>query len=268
MNNYGRFYFVKSFNKFKKIPKEFLPSLFIVNYSLLIDLGGICMKRFFQKGPNGRRKFVLKRNHVIVAALVVMIGVTGYLNLRDRAAYDNGLALTPSGEIMALIMDDMIAQDVAMVNTTLDEAGNLDFTHNHEIATVATDPGAAVFVNTGDASSFFIQAKLNREQARSGQMASLTEMINKTAIDQEQRAEKAAQMAELLSRIEREAATEALIEAKGFAEVYVRISDNAVDIVVDRATLTDQEVAQIVDVALRKTGMTAEQIFISPLRQN
>ncbi|MDR2166331.1 MAG: SpoIIIAH-like family protein [Clostridiales bacterium] len=226
------------------------------------------MRKFFEKGPNGRKKFVLKRNHVIIAALVVMIGVTGYLNLRDNRQAEEGLALTPSGEIMALIMDDMIVQDVAMVNTTLDEAGNLDFAHNNEIATVATDPGAAVFVNTSNDSSFFIQAKLNREQARSGQMASLTEMINNLSIAQEQRAEKATQMTELLSRIEREAATEALIEAKGFAEVYVRISDNAVDIVVDRAELTDQEVAQIVDVALRKTGMALDQIFISPLRQN
>ena len=226
------------------------------------------MKKFFQKGPNGRKKFTFKRNHVIVGALVVMIGVTGYLNLRDnQMSYQNGLELTSSGEIMALIMDDMHVQDIAMVNTTLDTYGNLDFSHNNEIATVSTH-GEAVFVNTSSDSSFFIQAKLNREQARGGQMASLTDMINNSQIAQDQRAEKASQMADLLSRIEREAATEALIESKGFAEVYVRISDNAVDIVVDRAQLTDQEVAQIVDVALRKTGMTLDQIFISPLRQN
>jgi len=227
------------------------------------------MRRFFQKGPNGRKKFTFKRNHVIVSALVLMIAVTGYLNLRDnnRQAYENGLALTSAGELSALIMDDTFLQDIAMVNSSLDYYGNLEFNHNNQIATVAAH-GDAVFVNTSSDSSFFIQAKLNREQARSGQMASLTEMINNTSIAAEQRAEKAAQMAELLSRIEREAATEALIESKGFAEVYVRISDNAVDIVVDRAELTDQEVAQIVDVALRKTGMSINQIFISPLRQN
>ncbi|MCL2350706.1 MAG: SpoIIIAH-like family protein [Defluviitaleaceae bacterium] len=230
------------------------------------------MKRFFQKGPNGRKKFVLKRNHVIISALVVMIGITGYLNLRDgyRTAYENGLPLTSAGEIMALIMDDMIVQDVALVNTTLDDYDFFGNVHNPEIVAVSgqNDPGTAVFVNTSSDSSFFIQAKLNREQARSGQMASLTDMINNLSIAQEQRAEKASQMAELLSRIEREAATEALIEAKGFAEVYVRIGDNAVDIVVDRAQLTDQEVAIIVDVATRKTGFALDQIFISPLRQN
>ncbi|MCL2169501.1 MAG: SpoIIIAH-like family protein [Defluviitaleaceae bacterium] len=228
------------------------------------------MKNPFKNFSRSNRKklnFKLKRNHVIVAALVVMIGVTGYLNLRDNRAADDNFALTESGEIMALITGDTIPQDVAMVNTTIDYYGNLDFTHSNQIATVAAH-GDAVFVNTSSDSSFFIQAKLNREQARSGQMASLTDMINNPSIAQEQRADKATQMAELLSRIEREAATEALIESKGFTEVYVRISDHAVDIVVDRAELTDQEVAQIVDVALRKTGMALNQIFISPLRQN
>jgi stage III sporulation protein AH len=226
-------------------------------------------RRDRSQNPNGRKKFVLKRNHVIISALVVMIAVTGYLNLTDGNRRQNAeMQLTSSGEIMALIMDDMMAQDVTVVNTTLDELGNLNFSHNVDIATVSqNEAGAAVFVNTTSDSSFFIQAKLNREQARSGQMSSLTEMINNLNIAQEQRAEKATQLADILSRVEREAAAEALIEAKGFTEVYVRIGDTAVDIVVDRPHLTDQEIAQIVDVAARKTGFAVEQIFISPLRQ-
>jgi stage III sporulation protein AH len=229
---------------------------------------------FFKRGPNGRRKLKIKRNHVIITTLVIMIGITGYLHLMDGRVdgYDNGLPLTSAGDILALIMDDTMAVDVAVVNTTLDNYGNLDITHNVDIATIPVsgqnEPGGAVFVNTSSDSSFFIQAKLNREQARSGQMASLTEMVNNQNITAEQRAEKAAQMADILGRMEREAAAEALIEAKGFAEVYVRISDAAVDIVVDRAELSNQEIAQIVDVAVRKTGFALDQIFISPLRQN
>ncbi|MCL2620797.1 MAG: SpoIIIAH-like family protein [Defluviitaleaceae bacterium] len=229
------------------------------------------MKRFLRfNRSNDGRKFKLKRNHVVISALVVMIGITGYLNLRDGgSAYENGLPLTSAGEIMALIMDDTMAQDVVMVNTTLDYHGNLGMTHNNEIHAVpVSGDGSAVFVNTTNDSSFFIQAKLNREQARSGQMSTLTELINNQNIAQDQRADKASQLSDILSRIEREAAAEALIEAKGFAEVYVRIGDNAVDIVVDRPELSDQEIAQIVDVAMRKTGFAMDQIFVSPLRQN
>ena len=217
--------------------------------------------------------FSVKRNHVIISALVVMIAVAGYLSFLDNASDEGGgnLALTSTGEVLALIFDDTIEQEVALVNTTFDEMGNLSTTHNTGIATAgtrATEPGAAVFVNSVSDSSFFIQAKLNREQARSSQMASMTEMINNSNIAQEQRATTAEQLLELQTRIERETAAEALVEAKGFTEVYVRIGDNSVDVVVDKPELTDAEIAQIEDVIRRKTGFALDQIFISPLRRN
>jgi len=217
--------------------------------------------------------FNVKRNHVIISALVVMIAVAGYLSFLDNAGDEMGgnLTLTSTGEVLALIFDDTIEQEVALVNTTFDEMGNLSTTHNTGIATTgtrATEPGAAVFVNSVSDSSFFIQAKLNREQARSSQMASLTEMINNSNIAQEQRSTTAEQLLELQTRIERETAAEALVEAKGFTEVYVRIGDNSVDVVVDKPELTDAEIAQIEDVIRRKTGFALDQIFISPLRRS
>ena len=218
--------------------------------------------------------FTVKRNHVIISALVVMIAVAGYLNFMDNTrGREGGFPLTSADEILALIMDDTVGQEVAVVNTTWDESGNLSTTHSPTISlatgegAAATQPGTAVFVNSANDSSFFLQAKLNREQARSSQMSSLTDMINNTNIAEDQRAQTAGQLLEIQTRIERETAAEALIEAKGFTEVYVRIGDNSVDVVVDRPQLTDQEIAQIEDVVRRKTGFSLEQIFISPLRQ-
>ena len=223
---------------------------------------------------NGSRRppFSVKRNHVIISALVLMIAVAGYLNFMDNTRdYEGAFTLTGADEIMALIMDDTLGQEVAVVNTTLDHAGNLDFAHDPTIAfSVAegsSEAGTAVFVNSANDSSFFIQAKLNREQARSSQMSSLTEIINNTNIAEEQRAATADQLLDIQTRIERETAAEALIEAKGFTEVYVRIGDVSVDVVVDTPQLTDQEIAQIEDVIRRKTGFSLDQIFISPLRQ-
>ena len=52
---------------------------------------------------------------------------------------------------------------------------------------------------------------------------------------------------EIQQRIEKETAAEAMIESKGFSEVYVRIDDNTVDVVVNKSELTDSELAQIMD---------------------
>ena len=74
-------------------------------------------------------------------------------------------------------------------------------------------------------------------------------------------------MLQIQQRIEKETAAESMIEAKGFKEVYVRIDDDTVDVVVDKAELTDAEVAQIEDIVKRKTGVSADKIRITPLKK-
>jgi len=228
--------------------------------------------------------FKIKRNQVIISALVLMIVVAGYLNYTDRndqTAPGTSMTLTPQGDISALVLDDITAQELAVVNTTIQKAPvtNPDVAADDiSIAANATDetpgsagtedtePGAAVFVNSSDDSSYFVQAKLNREQARSTQKSLLTEIINNANIDKEQKAVSAEALLIIQSRIEKETAAEALIESKGFAEVYVRIDDESVDVVVSKTVLSDAEIAQIEDIVRRKTGYSIEQIHINPAK--
>jgi len=215
----------------------------------------------------------IKRNQVIISALVVMVAVAGYLTYIDRPTEPSDLdhevlTLSPGGEVTALIFDDSVGMQIPVVNVTggitWDENGNA-VAVNAPNSDNSADPGAAVFVNSSQDSSFFLQAKLTREQSRSNQKQLLTDVINNSHIEREQRADSAAQLLVIQNRIEMESASESLIASKGFGEVYVRIGDDTVDVVVNRATLTGQEVAQIEDVIRRKTGVSVNQIHISPL---
>ena len=62
---------------------------------------------------------------------------------------------------------------------------------------------------------------------------------------------------------EKEAAAEILLEAKGFTDVVVSINGDAVDVVVNEASLDDVMRAQIEDIEKRKTGVEASNIIIS-----
>ena len=53
------------------------------------------------------------------------------------------------------------------------------------------------------------------------------------------------------------------LEAKGFEDCIVSISDTGVDVVVNAASLSDVELAQIVDIVNRKTGVNESEIVIS-----
>lgn len=209
--------------------------------------------------------FAIKRNQVVVTALAVMIAAAGYLNFQEsRSAQSNktALQLTEEGDITALVdysalPDDLDAEDMALDPITAEVAET-------------TGDGAAVYVSAeGGAAGaqYFAEAKLDREQSRAKQKDILTEMLNNENVSQEQKDKCSDTMLQLQERIEKETAAEAMIEAKGFQEAYVRIDDATVDVVVDKETLTDAEVAQIEDIVKRKTGCEADQIRINTLKK-
>ena len=201
--------------------------------------------------------FVIKRNQVVVTALAVMIAAAGYLNFQESRISEGNqtaLQLTEEGDVTALV-------DYAALPDDVDTE-----THTHA---ETTGDGAAVFVsaNTSDASSYFAEAKLDREQSRAKQKDILNEMLDNKNISKEQKEKCTESMMELQQRIEKETAAEAMIESKGFREAYVRMDDDTVDVVVDKETLTDAEVAQIEDIVKRKTGMDPSKIRINTLQK-
>ena len=203
--------------------------------------------------------FVIKRNEVVVTALAVMIAAAGYLNFQESsgsAGEQTALQLTEEGDVTALVDYSALPDDA--------DTAELD-----PITGETTGDGAAVFVsaNTADSSSYFAEAKLDREQSRAKQKDILNDMLENKNISQEQKEKCTESMMELQQRIEKETAAEAMIESKGFREAYVRMDDDTVDVVVDKDKLTDAEVAQIEDIVKRKTGMETSKIRISTLQK-
>ncbi len=208
--------------------------------------------------------FVIKRNQVIITALVIMVAVAGYLNYVDNSSVGNEIMLNDDGEVAALVPNDSLP-----ANSNMDSEVGIALTpdENDEKKTNASEPGTAVFVNNSIDSSYFVQVKLEREQARSKQKEILDEMINNKNLNDSKRSECADQKIEIQKRIEKETAAESMIESKGFSEVYVRIDDETVDVVVNKEALSQAEIAQIEDIVKRKTGMSASKIRISTMKK-
>jgi stage III sporulation protein AH len=212
----------------------------------------------------------MKRNQIIITALVVMVAVAGYLNYADSAKNKTAaaqMALDDSGNLLGPLGldDDTIWADTPNDPTAMQGDALVATSANGESSD--NNMGEAVFVSTQE-NPFFMQAKLEREQARAKQKEILMGMINDDKLDEDKRSASADAMLEIQKRIEKETATEAMIEAKGFKEVYVRIDDNTVDVVVNKDALSDAEIAQIEDIVKRKTGMTPEQIRISAMKKS
>ncbi len=198
----------------------------------------------------------VNRNHTVITALVAMVCVAGYLNYSSKGLEPSPILLNDEGEIAALVpsLEDEEVFSVLEVGEEVSE-------------TEETEPGEAIFVNASVDSSYFVEAKLDREQARAKQKEILMSMINSSNIESDKRSEVADEMLKIQERIEKETAAEAMIESKGFNNVYVRIDDDTVDVVVSKSELTDAEIAQIEDIVKRKTGVESDQIRISAMKK-
>ncbi len=226
--------------------------------------------------------FVLKKNQMIITALVAMVAVAGYLSYIDKTTLKpHELMFNEDGELADYGYDELEAagdiyydDDIAIeydsdsisASANADSAAAVSEEGGAE-ASAGDEAGKAVFVNTSNDSSYFIQAKLGREQARAKEKEILTEMLSNENLDTAKKQECADSMLEIQKRIEKETAAESMIEAKGFKEVYVRIDDDTVDVVVSKEELTSAETAQIQDIVKRKTGIDVKNIRITPMKK-
>ena len=111
--------------------------------------------------------------------------------------------------------------------------------------------------------SIINEAKLNREQIRAKNKESLLEIVNNEKLSESARQTAVKQISAIADYAEKEMAAELLLEAKGFADSVVSISDGSADVVVNRTSLTESEKAQIEDIVKRKSGVSADRITIS-----
>jgi len=164
---------------------------------------------------------------------------------------------------------DVNATGTDDTDTEADELGDISdedllaVTDNGELNLEDGVPGEAILASTVIDASYFISSKLDREQVRAKNKATLMEIINSPEISAEAKQAAIDQMIKLTETAEKEGAAEILLEAKGFDGSIVYIVDDKVNVVVNAKNLTDQQLAIIEDVVKSQTGMSVENIHIN-----
>ena len=143
----------------------------------------------------------------------------------------------------------------------METAGDIE-SQDNEVAdgSVEGTPGEAVLTN-----GVVAEAKVTREQVRAKNKETLQAIIDNKNISDEQKKDAVAQMVHVTELAEKEAAVETLLASKGFTDTVVSLTDDAADIVVGNAELTDANLAQIEDIVVRKTEIPAANIVITPI---
>jgi stage III sporulation protein AH len=228
---------------------------------------------------------MFKKNQVMITALAIMIAVAGYLNFAGTKVTDeevmsvNGeIATDDLGNLDYASVTDLSDEDLEQASgdiesldsdVTMVESGSVDEELEEALAEEELEdvPGEAVFTSAGTVSELS-GAKLEKEQTRAQNKETLLEIINNANISETQKQEAVNNMISMTDIAEKETAAEILLEAKGFDDAIVSIDGDSVDVVVDTAELTEAQRAQIEDIVIRKTGVSADAIIISTVSEN
>lgn len=221
-------------------------------------------------------KHIVKKNQIIITALAIMIAVAGYLNYSgSKLDLTTAETVTDAEQLASDISaEDQYAQtgleelafeegDIESLDADLEDLEALETAE----VTEGEVPGEAVLTSTVASIGFASDAKVSREQLRAKNKEILMEVINNTNISEAQKQEAIDSMIAMTDIAEREVAAETLLEAKGFEDVVVSITDDMVDVVVNMSNVDDAGRAQIEDIVKRKTGLPGENIIITPIAQ-
>lgn len=200
-------------------------------------------------------KKIFKKNQIIVTVLAILIVIAGYLKYTD-ANFNN-----KNKEVTNEIYESTYGTDDILSNG---EIASLDENETGEAVEETTlQPGEAVMTSS-KLTDFIIQARIDREQIRSKNKETLLKVINDETVSQKEKTSAVEAMVEITKSSELENTIETLLEAKGFSNVIVTLSDNQVDVIIDEQEITDQKRAQIEETIKRKTDISADKIVITP----
>ena len=227
-------------------------------------------------------KNMIKKNQMMITALAIMIAVAGYLNFAGTKVTDEEL-MSVSGDVetnlaqadeeadyMALL--DLSDEDMESASGDIESLDSdvtlADGSVDEELAQALAEeqmdevPGEAVFTSA-ETATVLSGARLEKEQTRVQNKETLLEIINNANVSETQKQEAVSSMISMTDIAEKETAAEILLEAKGFDDAIVSIDGDSVDVVVNTAELSEAQRAQIEDIVIRKTGVSADAVVIS-----
>lgn len=196
---------------------------------------------------------VLKRKEVVAAALVVLIGVAGYLNwsYQDEIRVTDGEIYAETGKKLGeaqYVSTSKSDEEDSEKNTASEESEKSNDKSKKDSSAKATDS--------------FASARLEKENARSKSLEILNQTAANESFDDDTRKQAQERILKMASNVEKEATIENIARAKGYSDIAVYIDGEAVDMLVKKADLSESDITKLKDIAAEQLNIGASDIKI------
>lgn len=201
------------------------------------------------------------KNQIIITTLALLLAVVGYISYDNRDTFMNA--------------KDVLSTEIEAVNGKADtkESKECEDTQASDEVALETDSteeilnaGETVLTSASTESEECVaQVKLGREQVRSKNKEALQKIIDDAGVSEAEKKSAVDAMVKLTENAQMEEDAQMMLEAKGFKNAVVSLSDECCDVIVGKVDVTDEKRAQIEDIIKRKTNIGASNIVISTM---
>lgn len=201
------------------------------------------------------------KNQIIITTLALLLAVVGYISYDNRDTFMNA--------------KDVLSTEIEAVNGKADtkESKECEDTQASDEVALETDSteeilnaGETVLTSASTESEECVaQVKLGREQVRSKNKEALQKIIDDAGVSEAEKKSAVDAMVKLTENAQMEEDAQMMLEAKGFKNAVVSLSDECCDVIVGKEDVTDEKRVQIEDIIKRKTNIGASNIVISTM---
>ena len=201
------------------------------------------------------------KNQIIITTLALLLAVVGYISYDNRDTFMNA--------------KDVLSTEIEAVNGKADtkESKECEDTQASDEVALETDSteeilnaGETVLTSASTESEECVaQVKLGREQVRSKNKEALQKIIDDAGVSEAEKKSAVDAMVKLTENAQMEEDAQMMLEAKGFKNAVVSLSDECCHVIVEKDDVTDEKRAQIEDIIKRKTNIGASNIVISTM---
>lgn len=216
----------------------------------------------------------MKHKKIMLVSMLVLIVAIGVVNNK----LNNEQELSASAGYTDYEMDQMNLHDgdvlvdslnVTAVPGTSSGSGvdaNTDPSAEGQSSGAAIDSSMIVLSDDvselANADAYFEEARATINMDRNQVISMLTDVIEETKDGSAEKNNATQQKLKIINYMNTEKVVENLIRNKGFTDALVLMTDNSVNVTVNKQEITQSDVAKICDIVMRETGREAGQIVI------
>lgn len=152
-------------------------------------------------------------------------------------------------------------------NAVVDTIAGVDQNPDAAAATGAAIDSSMIVISDdiselANADTYFEEARATINMDRNQVISMLTDVIEETKDGSAEKNNATQQKLKIIDYMNKEKVIENLIQNKGFTDALVLMTDNSVNVTVNKQEITQSDVAKICDIVIRETGRDVSQIVI------